>query len=76
MLIGNESYSAPFGAEEPIMERSDEAVRTKLETQMITYLCYETGITEDQARALIRDLGINKNSLLREAREIRKMKLN
>jgi len=76
LLIGNESYSAPFGAEEPIMGRSDEAVRTKLETQMITYLCYETGITEDQARVLIRDLGINKNSLLREAREIRKMKLD
>jgi hypothetical protein len=36
------------------------------------YLCLETGIAEAEARCLIRDLGIDKNSLLREAREIRR----
>ena len=40
--------------------------------KMTIYLCLETGITEAEARSLIRDLGIDKNSLLREAREIRR----
>ena len=35
--------------------------------QMVIYLCLQTGITEDEAKALIRDLGIDRNSLLREA---------
>lgn len=39
---------------------------------MVIYLCLETGITEAEARSLIRDLGIDKSSLLREAREIRR----
>ena len=43
--------------------------------QMVIYLCLQTGITEDEAKALIRDLGIDRNSLLREARAILRTRL-
>jgi hypothetical protein len=48
--------------------------RVKLEAQMVMYLVLQAKITEDQARSLIRDLGLDKNSLLREARAIRRSK--
>ena len=35
---------------------------------MVRYLCEQTGITEKQARELIRQLGLDQSSLLREAR--------
>ncbi len=56
------------------MKHNNGTERAKLEAQIVMYLCLETGITEDQARVLIRDLGLDKNSLLREAREVRKLK--
>lgn len=42
---------------------------------LITYLRQQTGVTETQARDLIKVLGTDRPSLLREAREIAKQRL-
>jgi len=39
---------------------------------MAGYLCKETGIAEHEARALIRELGLELNTLLRQARAFQK----
>lgn len=38
------------------------------ELLMVRYLCEQTGITEKQAKELIRQLGLDQSALLREAR--------
>ena len=40
------------------------------------FIVVETGITEDQARELIRLIGIDRNSLLREARQLLRQRLS
>ena len=54
------------------MARLKDSARYGREHEMATYLCRETGVNEQQAQALIRDLGMELNSLLREARELMK----
>lgn len=52
------------------MARLKDSARHGREHEMATYLCRETGVTEQEAWLLIRDLGMELNSLLREAREL------
>ena len=52
------------------MTDEQHSQRADVEQQLAKFICKETGITEEQALALIRDLGMNVNSLLREARKI------
>lgn len=54
------------------MAQDRDPERSRREREMAVYLCKETGITDAQARALIRDLGLELNSLLREARMLQK----
>jgi hypothetical protein len=49
---------------------NDEAARAAERDRLAANLATETGITEAQARELIRLLGTERNSLLREARII------
>lgn len=56
------------------MHDNDKRLNANTVSQMVIYLCLQTGITEHEAEVLIARLGIDKNSLLREAREIRQMR--
>ena len=54
------------------MPRLQDSTRYRLEHEMAGYLCKETGIAEHEARALIRELGLELNTLLRQARAFQK----
>ena len=69
--LGDESVRAN-GKGEATGEQHSQ--RAELEQQVAKFICKETAITEEQALALIRDLGMNVNSLLREARKIKRPK--
>ncbi|CAN7708092.1 hypothetical protein LJR234_006083 [Mesorhizobium amorphae] len=53
-------------------DEQDHARKVGEETSLASSLAAETGITLEQARELIALLGTNRNSLLREARLLRK----
>ncbi|MDX8449932.1 hypothetical protein [Mesorhizobium captivum] len=49
--------------------KQERAERVQAEKQFrVRFLVHETGITEEQARDLVEMIGIDANSLLREAR--------
>ena len=50
------------------MTQNRDAARLKAEQEMARLLRRQTGIAEETALSLIRDLGLDRNSLLREAR--------
>jgi hypothetical protein len=55
-------------------DESDDA-RMSERDRLATQLAKDTGITENQARDLIRLIGTDRGSLLREARQILRQRL-
>ena len=54
------------------MENDERARKMDEETFLASALAKETGITLDEARSLIEMIGTDRNSLLREARILKK----
>jgi hypothetical protein len=51
---------------------SDKPDRAQMITFLVRFLAKETGITESQARDLVKLIGTERGSLLREARLLKK----